>query len=372
MSRSNSEGQDIFRSSMRIFALIALAGLISGCTPPALYSLDATRVRAALAQGADPNARWHSFTPLAIASLRYAPLPDGHRNQVPEEIRVEVARQLLDAGADPNKFTSVALYADAPPLIAAIRYCQSDMVRLLLDRGASPRGEFPVWGTSLIALAYACPKAPEADIIAGMLLDQVERTEGRAAMLEFAAQRVPAPKGIAYEQQDGMSALHVAAWLDRRGVLAAMLRKGADLDRLANVTILREQWTPLHVAVARGHAEIEKSLIAAGARADVRSGKGQIPAEIARCEPPKLATMARDVSTLAMHQRSGDVVGNAKIILSSHDRSRFCIKRHPLGTPASELPPLGWKGLEEALKKRAAVTAKSSEKPAAGKKPRAR
>jgi ankyrin repeat protein len=108
---------------------LALAILASACFRPELSPLiDAARsgnvqsIRAMVAQGADPNAPagLNGWTPLEHAV---------HKHQVGS------LTALLDAGAVPNRSSAEG----TTPLMMAAGYGYTDMVQILLRRGANPR-----------------------------------------------------------------------------------------------------------------------------------------------------------------------------------------------------------------------------------------
>ena len=118
-----------------IYPYAALAFFICGCATPALYKPardgDISKVRALLAAGADPNEHKASFanwTPLHLAA---------------GNSRVDVARLLLEHGADPNadaysgSFLPPRTYFGRPLHFAACTG-NTEMVKLLLEAGADP------------------------------------------------------------------------------------------------------------------------------------------------------------------------------------------------------------------------------------------
>ncbi len=110
------------------FALIALlltaCGYSNDANPllAAARSGDVARVTLLVKQGADPNRPdgVNEWTPLMHAI---------HKHQL------GTMAALLDAGADPNRATS----RGHTPLMMAAGYGYTDMVRVLLARGANPR-----------------------------------------------------------------------------------------------------------------------------------------------------------------------------------------------------------------------------------------
>ncbi len=67
--------------------------------------------------------------------------------------RADVARVLLDAGADPNAWEP---YDAPPPLVTACLSGRTDLVKLLLDHGASPMANLTAKPTT--ALLWLLPE----------------------------------------------------------------------------------------------------------------------------------------------------------------------------------------------------------------------
>lgn len=360
------------RRASRGWVVIFMAALMSGCVSfPDIYSTDVQTLRAAIANGEDPNQVDRNFTPLwritwlGVKTMTLKPIPPDDRRYIPESRRVEVARLLLDAGADPNRL-SRDNYGQVSPLMTASANCLVDTVRLLLERGADPMLRLPVYGNALLSVTGNCAKVVESEAIAGMILDHVERKHGRATMLEYANAR-----------GDGrLTPLALATWFDRRGAVAAMLARGVDLDvggpRPGPGGGAGDGWTPLHIAVGMERDEILTALVLAGARTDLVNDQGVTAMAVNERYWQKvslsgaLAAGARG----AMRQQSGPMGVMANAREQVEIRSGVVTRDLPnLAIWRSEPPPPGWNGLEDALKKRAALMAKSSAKPETGKKP---
>lgn len=334
--------------------------LVAGCSLPAIYSTDLQAVRSALARGEDPNqVIRNNLTPLQTITFlgvqkpgSLMPRAPDDPRYVPDSRRAQIARLLLDAGADPNKLFGY-MHGPVSPLILASRNCLSETVRILLERGADPMLQLPVYGTALISVTKHCPKVVESQEIAEVLLDHVERAYGRVAMLEYADIRLP---------DNPLPALSLAVWFDRRGVVSAMLSRGVDIDRggpspAPGVLATGHGWTPLHVAAQMEREEILGALLLAGARTDLINDQGATAVAVN-------ARYWREVSLggalrAAIRGRQGLLgnVENAKEMVEI--RSGLATRDYPDQLSwRSEPPPPGWNGLEEALKKRAALTAK--------------
>ncbi|OGR65494.1 MAG: hypothetical protein A2X30_08240 [Elusimicrobia bacterium GWB2_63_16] len=119
---------------MKKYLLLLLTALGCGCAAPAIYNAagrgDLARVQALLASGTDPNQR---------TSL-YANETALHQAVIYS--RLDVAKYLLDHGADPNAEASTNTMGhesnNGTPLMYAACHGKNTMVQLLLERGADP------------------------------------------------------------------------------------------------------------------------------------------------------------------------------------------------------------------------------------------
>ncbi|MDD2805133.1 MAG: FlgO family outer membrane protein [Elusimicrobiales bacterium] len=119
---------------MKKYSILLLAALGCGCAAPAIYNAagqgDLTRVQALLASGTDPNEHskyYANETALHEAVIYSHP---------------EVARYLLEHGADPNAEASTNILGHfqniGTPLMYASCKGQTALVQLLLEHGADP------------------------------------------------------------------------------------------------------------------------------------------------------------------------------------------------------------------------------------------
>lgn len=214
-----------------------LAGPTFGQTPPTASEIaaytglhaaasrgDVAALRSALATGANPNARdGHNRAPLHVAAHL------GHG---------EVARALAQAGADPR-----ALDARKYDIvtIAAVRNDVA-FLKLALELGADAKAiTSPYEGTALIAAAHlGHDGVVRALIQAGAPLDHVNNL-GWTALIEAIVLGDGGPR-------------HTAC-------VEALLAAGAN-PNLAD----REGRSPLALARARGHKEMERLIATAGGR----------------------------------------------------------------------------------------------------------
>lgn len=160
--------------------------------------------------------------------------------QVAELGDLATVRQILDTGVDVNTLQD----GDGTALIGAARGGQFEMVEYLLSRGADVNLACPGDGNPLIAAS-----ANGHALVARLLLDRGARIDEVVTGDE--------------------NALITAARLGRTKVVELLINRGADVN--ARVLVLDSDdapvWrTPLKMARRGGHADIEKMLLAAGAK----------------------------------------------------------------------------------------------------------
>src|SRR5262245_18524132 len=249
-SRMDAAPLRLARAARRGLCACALLGLLAtahGATLlDAVQSGDAAQVRAALAQGADVNARdVDGATPLIYAA-HFA--------------NTEMVRALLAAHADPNAANRYGV----APLHEAAQVAEPSLLKVLLDAGAEVDRALPQGETPLMLAA---------------------RTSGVAAvklLIERGA------KVNVVEQWQGQTPLMYAAAHDRGGVAAALIAAGADLNaktprndlpaRLPaarfNVEFPLGGMTPVLLAARQGSADALRALIQAGADLETRTPEG--------------------------------------------------------------------------------------------------
>jgi ankyrin repeat protein len=82
------------------------------------------------------------------------------------------------------------------------------------------------------------------------------------------------PRSVVARSPDGFTALHLAAYFGRTGVVRLLLDQGVDVEPVAdNASRVR----PLHSAVAGNHLEVVDLLLDAGADVEVRQEGGFTP-----------------------------------------------------------------------------------------------
>ncbi|MCX6591575.1 MAG: ankyrin repeat domain-containing protein [Acidobacteria bacterium] len=181
---------------------------------------------------------------------------------------VEVARALLDAGAEPDSLadlyggqcTTLSLLVSSSVPAPQV---QLEVAELLLDRGAAVDGAGAGnWVSPLrTALAFG-------------FLDAARLLATRGASLDLAAAAGLGDAARAAEllpESDGPvrhAALALAAQLGQVETLRLLLEFGEDPNRY-NPTGLHAHATPLHHAALAGHDEAARLLVAHGARRDL-------------------------------------------------------------------------------------------------------
>ncbi|MFZ5756904.1 MAG: ankyrin repeat domain-containing protein [Pseudomonadota bacterium] len=339
-------------------AVFLLSLLLAGCVPPEVYSRDVVSLQQALARGGDANLAWSGWRPLNYAVFAGYPAYETRPGYEPAT-RLEKARLLLMAGADPNGLAYGIGGMKSSPLTVSAWQCRADMARLLLENGADPRAITETYGTplSVIMVGGRCQTVDEQYRMAFTLLDHVERTQGREAMVAYA--RMTARKTVRFLP---IPPLHQAVWQKYYGVLAALIEKRVDLDQLAAVGMPDQQVTALHLAESVGSADIAEILRRAGARDDILSSKGETPLAMRGRYVPVEATWtgaAVELAGVAAKVQSGDVIGNATTAYKNSIRqamytptqaiNRSERMRRSLGGPV--YPPANWTGLEDAIRK---------------------
>lgn len=189
---------------MRIVLVCLFSLFASGCVVPPVFSYDTAELQAALDGGADPNRTYMGAFPLmaAMSLIRKDHDPSDPATQANLQRALTHMQLLLKAGANPNN------PARWPPMHHAVRECRPELLQVLMDAGADPHatahGGVPLLFTLLNAF---CPSVDEQYRISLMLLDYVEKREGRGAMLAYVAM-----------EKENYSLLHIAAWQQYYGL----------------------------------------------------------------------------------------------------------------------------------------------------------
>ncbi len=194
---------------------------------------------------------------------------------------IELARELLDRGADPNAFFTNEYGRMSALYGAAGRVHDAGLTRLLLERGANPDD-----GESL----YHATEARSPDCVR-VLLEHGATVEGSNALAhaldEDRLEHVRLLLEAGADPGEGAYVAHAV----RRGrgpeVLRLLVEHGADVDRPGG-----ETWrgdvplrTPYQHAVLRGRARVAETLAELGASTDADPGDLAVGA-VARGERP--------------------------------------------------------------------------------------
>jgi hypothetical protein len=193
---------------------------------------------------------------------------EGYRQKTPPNA-VEIAKMLLDAGAEPDaladlygaKCTTMSmLVSSAHPAQAGL---QARLAELLLDYGAALEGAGTNWQSSVrTALAFGYRDTAEALARRGAPVDLpaaagLGRTEDVARLLPAA------------DAETRHVALALAAQHGQAGVVRLLLDAGEDPSRY-NPEGYHAHSTPLHQAVWADHLDVVRLLVERGASLDVK------------------------------------------------------------------------------------------------------
>ncbi len=175
---------------------------------------------------------------------------------------ITVVQKLLDGGADVNEADDVGT-----PLVWAMFTRKGVVARLLLDHGANPNVDGPGWTPLVSAIKMGDTELAEAmlaagaDVNAGKQLKPLAAAaeEGNVAIARRLLEHSVDPDGRV--DDEGRTALHVAAEAGSRAVAELLITSGADVNALSTIG-----HPPLHYAVFGDHSAIAELLRASGAR----------------------------------------------------------------------------------------------------------
>lgn len=212
------------------------------------------------------SARFHRATLLHYIAANGV---EGVRQKTPPNA-VEVARLLLDAGADPDALammydnlctTMSMLVSSAHPAGAGL---QADLAELLLDYGAKHNGPGSEWQSDIMtALAFGYRETADRLAKRGAPADNLPAAAGLGRVDE-ATQLLAAA-----DAQSRHIALALAAQHGHAEVVGVLLDAGEDPNQFCPEGF-HSHATPLHNAISAGRDDVVKLLLDRGARTDIR------------------------------------------------------------------------------------------------------
>jgi ankyrin repeat protein len=145
------------------------------------------------------------------------------------------------------------------------------IARLLLERGADPTAECPMYGCDTVLGLLLTSSIPDAAGLDGELVRELVRGGLRVDTRDmFEAIIYARPRSVDALAEAGVviDNLLFAAATDRTDVLEALLSQGADVN-----TCFADNWTALHAAAVNGRARATELLLARGADSSVVEGR---------------------------------------------------------------------------------------------------
>jgi ankyrin repeat protein len=308
-------------SLLPVWAALSAGSAWAGDEVMIMMSNDASRLKARLDQGLDPNTMTAMGTLLGIASQKgnaemvrdligrgagvNTPKDPGGWTPLmlaAESGSAEVVKLLLDKGADPNRSSG-----GGSPLAAAFtRKEHLEIVKLLLERGADPNlstdvpdGQyfFSYGPRGVTPLMFAANngrlEAAKLLLEKGAVLNastypaDPDRTGGFTALMFAVQGNNPELVGFLIDKgaevggrtSKGSTALHYAARLGKPEAAKVLIERGADVNAVAAEL---NNATPLMEAVEGGQAGMISLLLEEGANPELRDLDGNTPLMRAR------------------------------------------------------------------------------------------
>ena len=195
---------------------------------------------------------------------------EGERQRSPKNA-VAVAKVLLDAGADPDALsdcygsrctTLALLVSSTPPAQAGV---QVPLVHALIDAGASiaPKGEGHWTSPTETALVFGFRDAAQALVDRGAPVETLAAAAGLGRE-DDVRRMLPAAGPL-----DRHRALALAAQSGHPSIVELLIDAGEDPNRY-NPPGTHAHSAPLHQAIAAGQLNVVRTLVARGARLDLR------------------------------------------------------------------------------------------------------
>ncbi len=221
---------------------------------------------------------------------------EGYRQKTPANA-VEIAKILLEAGADPDAFaymygtectTMPMLVSSSHPAEAGVL---AALVETLVDFGASvePKGTGTWTSPLMTALVFGMKDAADALVRRGAKVDNIAAAAGLGRV-----DQVREMLGSA-DADARQRALALAAQLGHLEVVRILLDAGEDPNRY-NPPGMHAHGTPLHHAVAAGHEAVVRLLVERGADVTIKDKlwKGTPLGWAEHCNQPKIADYLRN------------------------------------------------------------------------------